>query len=189
MTCEVGPHHLFLSEEDFPRLGPGWCEVRPRLATKADVQSLWENLDVIDCFATDHAPHTRAEKGGANPPPGFPGLETALPLLLTAVVDGRMTLNDIILRSYTNPKRIFGLPDQPETWVEVDPQESWEISSADLFTRCKWTPFEGMKVFGRVKRVMLRGALAFDGDQILAAPGFGKNIRNFDPIQFKEGVI
>ena len=72
VTCEVTPHHLFLSQADIPALGAGRSEVRPRLATPADVQALWDNLDVIDCFATDHAPHTAAEKDGPKPPPGFP---------------------------------------------------------------------------------------------------------------------
>ena len=52
------------------------------------------------------------EKNSDNPPPGFPGLETMLPLLLTAVRDGRLTLDDVILRLHTNPRRIFGLPEQ-----------------------------------------------------------------------------
>ncbi|MEW5828527.1 MAG: amidohydrolase family protein, partial [Chloroflexota bacterium] len=92
VTCEVCPHHLFLTA-DFPLPegeGPGVRvngrkEVRPRLASREDVEALWANLDVIDCFATDHAPHTLAEKDSDNPPPGFPGVETILPLLLTAV--------------------------------------------------------------------------------------------------------
>ena len=88
VTCEVCPHHLFLSlpfrlprergrDRSSPRLrgGLGWGrkEVRPRLATQEDVDALWANLDVIDCFATDHAPHTLEEKDSENPPPGFPG--------------------------------------------------------------------------------------------------------------------
>lgn len=67
-------------------------------------------MDIIDCFATDHAPHTIEEKDSSSPPPGFPGLETALPLLLTAVHDGRLTLDDIILRMCINPRKIFQLP-------------------------------------------------------------------------------
>lgn len=63
-------------------------KVRPRLARKADVEALWANMDIIDCIATDHAPHTLEEKDGQHPPPGFPGLETALPLMLTAVAQG-----------------------------------------------------------------------------------------------------
>ncbi|MCX8025145.1 MAG: amidohydrolase family protein, partial [Thermanaerothrix sp.] len=157
VTCEVTPHHLFLSEDDIPTLGRGRAEVRPVLASSRDRQALWDNLDVIDCFATDHAPHTLAEKDGNNPPPGFPGLETALPLLLTAVAEGRLTLEDIIQRCYINPQRIFRLPAQPETWVEVDTESAWEIRSESLFTRAGWTPFEGWRVQGRVMRVILRG--------------------------------
>jgi len=177
VTCEVAPHHLFLTQDDIPSLGPGRSEVRPRLASAADCAALWENLEVIDCFATDHAPHTLAEKNGPNPPPGFPGLETALPLLLTAVSAGRLTMDDLLLRMVTNPRRIFNLPEQPETWIEVDPEETWEIRAERTFTRCAWTPFEGWKVRGRVRRVVLRGLEAFRDGKVLAQPGFGQDVR------------
>ncbi|MEZ4715850.1 MAG: hypothetical protein R2851_07160 [Caldilineaceae bacterium] len=84
VTAEATPHHLFLSTDDLPRLGARG-DMRPRLATPDDVAALWENMDVIDIFATDHAPHTLAEKALETPPPGVPGVETMLPLLLTAV--------------------------------------------------------------------------------------------------------
>ncbi len=177
ITCEVTPHHLFLTDEDVPSLGEGRSEVRPRLASKADQQALWDNLDVVDCFATDHAPHTLAEKDSPNPPPGFPGLETALPLLLNAVRDGRLSLEDVILRMVTNPRRIFNLPEQPQTWIEVDLDASWEISANQMLSRCGWTPFEGWKVHGRVRRVVLRGQEVFHDGQVLAKPGFGINLR------------
>jgi len=177
VTCEVGPHHLFLSESDFPNLPGGRGEVRPRLASPADQQSLWENLEFIDCFATDHAPHTLAEKDGPNPPPGFPGLETALPLLLTAVHKQQLQVEDIIARCYTNPKHIFNLPDQPETWVEIDPEEEWHIRATRTFTRSAWTPFEGRFVKGRVTKVVLRGKAAYQDGQILAPCGYGRNVR------------
>lgn len=177
ITCEVTPHHLFLSQADVPALGAGRSEVRPRLATPADRQALWENMKVIDCFATDHAPHTLAEKDGADPPPGFPGLETALPLLLTAFSEGRLSLEDLVLRAHTNPQRIFHLPAQPDTWIEIDPAVTWEIGSRDLFTRCGWTPFEGWKVKGRLRRVLLRGEEAYREGQVFAHPGFGHNVR------------
>jgi carbamoyl-phosphate synthase/aspartate carbamoyltransferase/dihydroorotase len=173
VTCEVTPHHLFLTADDLPRLGAGRGEVRPRLASPADREALWANLRVIDCFATDHAPHTLVEKDGENPPPGFPGLETALGLLMTAVRDGRLTIDDLIARMHTNPRRIFGLPNQKETFVEVDPEASWEVHGADLRSRCGWTPFEGMRIQGRVRRVVLRGRTVYADGEILAAPGSG----------------
>jgi len=178
VTCEVTPHHLFLTEADIPIIGTGRCEVRPRLATHADQAALWENLDVIDCFATDHAPHTLSEKDGLTPPPGFPGLETALPLFLTAVREGRLTLEDLIQRMVSNPRRIFRLPPQHDTCVEIDLGADWELHACEMHTRCGWTPFEGWKVRGRVIRVRLRGREVFRDGQILVEPGFGKNLRS-----------
>jgi dihydroorotase-like cyclic amidohydrolase len=180
VTCEVCPHHLFLSKDDNPAISsrhPGRAEVRPRLATKEDVEALWQNMDVIDCFATDHAPHTLEEKDSENPPPGFPGLETLLPLLLIAVREDHLTMDDIVQRCVINPRKIFRLPEQPETWIDIDEYAEYEIRAADQFTRCGWTPFEGWKVRGRVRKVVLRGKTAFEDGKILAEPGYGENIR------------
>ena len=186
VTCEVTPHHLFLTKSDIPTivgagLRPaltGRGEVRPRLASQADVDALWQNLDVIDCFATDHAPHTAEEKDGKNPPPGFPGLETALPLLLTAVADSRLTIPDLIEKMYTNPQRIFRIPTQAETWIEVDENAKYEIRASEQFTKCGWTPFEGWRVQGRVRRVVLRGKDVYKDGKVLAEKGYGLNVRS-----------
>ena len=177
ITCEVTPHHLFLTEKDAPAIGAGRSEVRPRLATAADRDALWANLEVIDVFATDHAPHTLPEKDSPNPPPGFPGLETALPLLLTAVHEGRLSLDDLVLRMVTHPRRIFGLPSQPNTWIEVDPSQRGAIRASQTYTRCAWTPFEGWPVTGRLERVVLRGRDAYSHGQVLAEPGSGQDCR------------
>ncbi len=177
VTCEVTPHHLFLTKDDVSAIGPGRSEVRPRLASHSDQQALWDNLAIIDCFATDHAPHTLAEKDGDNPPPGFPGLETALPLLLTAVREGRLTLQDLVRRMVEQPGEIFSIPKQPDTWVEVDPNYLWHLSAAHTFTRCGWTPYEGRQVIGQIRRVTLRGQEVFVNGQVLSQPGFGKDIR------------
>ena len=188
VTCEVCPHHLFLTRDDIPAIShghPGRGEVRPRLAAKEDVDALWQNMGVIDCFATDHAPHTIAEKDSDNPPPGFPGLETLLPLLLTAIDHGpfdtaqgrRLTYDDLIQKSVINPGKIFSIPDQPETWIEVDENAEYEIRASDQFTRCGWTPFEGWKVKGKVRKVVLRGKTAFEDGKILVETGYGQNFR------------
>ena len=177
VTCEVAPHHLFLTAESGQSLGAGRMEVRPRLASQEDVDALWENLAVIDCIATDHAPHTLAEKDSDNPPPGFPGLETALPLLLTAVAGGRLTMTDLVEKMNTNPRRIFRLPEQPETWIEVDDASDYEIHASNQFSRCGWTPFEGWKVKGRLRKVVLRGREAYRDGKMLAEAGYGRNVR------------
>jgi len=177
VTCEVAPQHLFLSTDFIKKLGSGPSEVRPRLASPEDSRALWDNLEFIDCFATDHAPHTAAEKRGKNPPPGFPGLETALPLLLTAADQGRLTLEDIVQRYHTNPGQLFHLPKQSETWIEVNETAEWTIRGDRQFTRCKWTPFEGWQVRGRVEKVVLRGKTAFENGRVLAEPGSGQPVK------------
>ena len=179
VTCEVTPHHLFLTTADATRLG-ALGDMRPRLATPDDVAAMWEHLAVFDIFATDHAPHTLAEKGVGvkdpvtNPPPGVPGVETMLPLLLTAVHEGRLTVADIVARCVHGPQRVYGIPAQPDTFVEVDVDVRYTLTNAAQHTRVGWTPFAGKAVFGRVERVTLRGQPAFADGQILAAPATGR---------------
>ncbi|XP_041261181.1 CAD protein isoform X2 [Onychostruthus taczanowskii] len=179
VTCEVAPHHLFLSQDDLGRLGKGRAAVRPELGTRQDVEALWENMDIIDCFATDHAPHTLEEKQGQEAPPGYPGLETMLPLLLTAVSEGRLSVEDIVQRLYENPRKIFGLPAQEDTYVEVDLEEEWIIPSSTVFSKARWTPFEGMQVKGTVRRVVLRGEVAYIDGQVLVPPGYGQDVKKW----------
>ncbi|NXR36181.1 PYR1 protein, partial [Zosterops hypoxanthus] len=202
VTCEVAPHHLFLSQDDLGRLGKGRAAVRPELGTRQDVEALWDNMDIIDCFATDHAPHTLEEKEGQEPPPGYPGLETMLPLLLTAVSEGRLSVEDIVQRLYENPRKIFGLPAQEDTYVEVCPcppaprsspqpsasdplswqvdlEHEWIIPSSTAFSKARWTPFEGMRVKGTVRRVVLRGEVAYIDGQVLVPPGYGQDVKKW----------
>jgi dihydroorotase-like cyclic amidohydrolase len=173
LTCEVTPHHLFLTQADSARLG-SLAHMKPPLGTEEDRAALWDNLDIADVIASDHAPHTIAEKEGPEPPPGVPGLETTLPLLLTAVADGRLSWERLIELTWGNPTRIFGLRQDEGTYIEVDPDDRYILEGSSLKTKCGWTPFEGMTMRGRVVRVYLRGALAYADGQVLVQPGFGQ---------------
>jgi len=184
VTCEATPHHLFLSTEDEIELG-AFGRVNPPLRTVDEVSTLWEQFDVIDMIATDHAPHTVEEKEGSTPPSGMPGLETMLPLLLTAYHDGRLTLPDIARVTSTRPAEVFGLehkgeiaPGYTADLTLVDLAETWRIDNGALFTRCGWSPFDGKQVKGRIRQVYLRGELSFDQGKVIAAPGCGKNIKS-----------
>jgi carbamoyl-phosphate synthase/aspartate carbamoyltransferase/dihydroorotase len=173
ITCEVTPHHLFLDESDAARLGT-LGDMRPLLGTADDVAALWEHInETIDCIATDHAPHTLEEKAGDSPPPGVPGLETSLTLMLTAVAENRLTLERLLKLMHDNPRRIFDLPEQPDTFVEVD-MEPYTIRGADMKNKCGWTPFDGMQAAGRVSRVILRGETVYEDGRILAQAGNGR---------------
>jgi carbamoyl-phosphate synthase/aspartate carbamoyltransferase/dihydroorotase len=103
-----------------------------------------------------------------------PGLETTLPLLLTAVAEGRLSLERLVALTHEGPARVFGLPSQPDTWVEVDTEVRHVLGHEALHTKCGWTPFEGMQVQGRVKRVILRDQIAFEEGEICVAPGYGQ---------------
>jgi carbamoyl-phosphate synthase / aspartate carbamoyltransferase / dihydroorotase len=176
VTCGVSPHHLLLDETDLAGIGRGFALVWPSLGTAQDRQVLWENMDIIDVISSHHAPHTAQEKSGADPPPGYPGLETMLPLLLTAVTDGRLSLEDLILRLHTNPKKIFGLPNQENTFTEVDLDAEWEIPKAMAESRCGWSPFAGRRVRGAVSRVVVRGEIAYLDGRLFADPGAGREV-------------
>lgn len=173
VTCEVTPHHLWLCDADLPRLG-AQGQMKPPLATADDRAALWAHLDIIDCFATDHAPHTLDEKANAQPPPGVPGLETMLPLLLTAVAEGRLTIEDVIQRLHTNPRRIFRVPVSEQTWVEIDTGTTYDLPTGGYQTACDWSPFAGLRVRGAIRQVTLRGQVVCRDGEILAAPGSGR---------------
>lgn len=175
ITCGVTPHHLFLTEIDAQKLGP-YGHMKPYLKTQKDVDFLWQNLDKIDLIESDHAPHTKSEKESETPPFGVPGLETTLPLLLTAASEGKLAIDDIIHLCHTNPAKIFNIPTDENTYIEVDETVTYNLSPENLHTKCGWSPFAGRRVKGKVKTVYLRGEKVFEDGKILAKPGSGKII-------------
>ncbi len=177
VSIGVTPHHLYLTERDLPRLG-GFGRMKPELKTPADAAALWAAVQdgLVDVIESDHAPHTVAEKTAERPAFGVPGLETTLPLLGLAVHEGRLTPERLSALVARNPQRIFGLKPPQGTYTVVDLADSFTINPATLRTQCAWTPFEGMRVFGRVREVWIRGTKVFDGEKVLADPGFGRNV-------------
>jgi dihydroorotase len=182
ITCEVTPLHLFLNEDDQQRLA-NFGKVNPPLRSPQDQQALWRNLAIIDTIATDHAPHTRAEKEQpySQSPSGMPGVQTMIPLLLTAAHAGKLTYSDIITRCVLNPIRIFGLQSKGALEVGkdadivlVDPGQEYILTNEQMLSKCGWTPFAGMRMKGKIQQVYLRGMLAYDQDRCLNSAGSGK---------------
>ncbi len=158
VTCGVTPHHLFLTENDVPRLGV-YGMMKPPLKSQADVDYLWEHLDDIDLIESDHAPHTHADKAaGAF---GVPGLETTLPLLLQAERDGKISRSQIIDKLHTVPAKLFNLDISDDTYVELEPVE-YEIDDKNLQTKCGWTPYTGLMGYGKLKTSVLRGSTLYE---------------------------
>jgi carbamoyl-phosphate synthase/aspartate carbamoyltransferase/dihydroorotase len=94
--------------------------------------------------------------------------------MLTAVHEGWLTIESLIELMASNPRRIFNLPSQPDTRVEVDPEATFTIADEILHTKCGWTPFAGLTAHGQVQRVILRGETVYEDGQVLAPPGNGR---------------
>ena len=177
VTIGVCPHHLFLSEDDLPTLGP-FGMMKPELKRKTDIRALWRaiRLGIVDIIESDHAPHTIAEKESGDPPHGVPGLETTLPLMLHAVADGRLPMQRACDMLSLNVQRIWRIAPFPKTYTLVDTDETYVIERENLVTKCGWSPFEGMRVQGKVREVWIRGTKVYDGETVLSPPGFGRNL-------------
>lgn len=171
ISCGITPHHLFLSHEDADRLGP-YGHMKPFLKSQKDIDFLWDHLDAVDIIESDHAPHTKAEKDSDNPPFGVPGLETMLPLMLTAQQEGRLSHEKLVSLLHETPKRLFNVPSDENTKVIVDMSE-YEIKNEDLKTKAGWSPFAGRRVVGKVTQVDLRGETVYKDGQIIANAGTG----------------
>lgn len=177
---EVTPHHLFLTQHDEKGLG-GFGIMKPRLGTKEDQRALWKALASgnVHTIATDHAPHTIEEKNTAKPPYGVPGLETMLPLLLHAVAEKKLTLQQLQQLCCHNPAQIFGIKnkgfiqvgyDADLTVVDMDLVK--EVRNELLFTKCKWSPFNGWKLRGWPITTIVNGNIVYrDGEIFAAASG------------------
>ncbi|MCF7844448.1 MAG: dihydroorotase family protein [Kiritimatiellales bacterium] len=168
VTCEVAPHHLFLTVDDYKELGT-LAKMNPPLRTASEQQALWKGIadGTVDCIATDHAPHTLEEKqidNALDSPSGVTGVETMLPLLLT-VAAGKwpnpnsappnipiFQYSNIPKLCFENPNRIFQLGASDEPRITIDMQKEWAITGSELHSKCGWTPYEGWKVKGQIVR-------------------------------------
>ena len=166
LTVEVPPHYLFLDNKDAKKLGY-LGTVYPALRSDKIRKTLWEKVKKADCIATDHAPHTLEDKKeGAH---GFPGLETSLGMMLSAYHAKKLELGWIVERMSEKPADIFGLAGvgrinegHSADLAIVDLKKEWKVKGEELYTKCKWSPFEGKKLKGRVKSVFFNGKLIFD---------------------------
>ena len=167
VTCEVAPHHLFLTTDDYALLGT-LAKMNPPLRARDHLEALWGGIadGTVDCIATDHAPHTLEEKKTSDPlkaPSGVPGVATMLPLLLTVAAGGwphpssarpaidHFDYETIRHLCFDNPNEIFRLGKTP-VMITIDLDAEWVIRGKELPGKCGWTPFEGWNVRGKIMR-------------------------------------
>jgi dihydroorotase len=177
VTSETLPQYLWLDARDYERLGTR-AQMNPPVREAQHGEALWAALHagVIDCLATDHAPHTLEEKARpyGQAPSGMPGVETLLPLMLHAVALGKCTLSQLATWLCEAPARCYGLRDKGRLAVGadgdvvlVDPGLRRTLRDADVVSRCGWTPFAGWTLTGAPVMTVLRGRPVYRGGQFL----------------------
>jgi len=172
ITCEVAPHHLVLTDEALTRMG-NLAKMNPPLRTKDDTEALWEGLAAGDvaCVASDHAPHTLAEKAASywEAPAGVPGVQHLLPILLDAAHWGRLTLERVAEVTATGPARLFGIENKGRIAEGCDADLTLcamgvarTVERADVRSKCAWTPYEGMTLHGWPVKTLLAGVVVYE---------------------------
>lgn len=156
---ETTPHHLFLNGSSYDTLGTK-VQMNPPLRTSEDQEALFAGImdGTIDTVGTDHAPHTIEEKSQpyGKAPSGVPGIETLLPLLITAAFEGKISMEKIIDVTSKNAQKIFGLEPNDDV-VLIDMNNEREVKRENLKTKCGWSPFEGWQLKGWPVYTVLKG--------------------------------
>lgn len=191
VTAEVTPQHLLMNTSAYEKIGT-FAQMNPPLRSPHDQEVLWQALldGVIDFIATDHAPHTLAEKGQAesvqspvqsektaadtillepaNVPSGMPGVETSLPLMLTQAMKGRCTVAQVSQWMSRNVAKAYGIANKGEIrvgWdadiVLVNLKEYKPVLRAELLTKCGWSPFEGWNLTGWPEITIVGGKVVY----------------------------
>ena len=189
-TVEVTPQHLTLTApEAYERL-KGLAQMNPPIRDSHHVAGLWRAIThgVADVLGSDHAPHTLEEKARPYPasPSGMPGVQTLLPVMLTHVAEGRLSLERLVDLTSHGAQRVFGIAgkgrmaegyDADLTIVDLNARRT--IRHEDMASRCGWTPFDGMEARGWPVMTIVRGRTVMrDGELIGTAGG--------RPVRFQE---
>ncbi|TAJ57453.1 dihydroorotase [Brevundimonas sp.] len=189
-TVEVTPQHLTLEgPEAYERL-KGLAQMNPPIREARHVAGLWRGVEqgVADVLGSDHAPHTLEEKARAYPasPSGMPGVQTLVPVMLTHVANGRLSLDRFIDLTSHGANRVFGIAGKGRMaegydadLTIVDLKAKHVLKHEDMASRCGWTPFDGFEATGKAMATIVRGRVVMkDGELIGSAHG--------RPVRFQE---
>ncbi|KAH6607691.1 pyrabcn [Trichoderma cornu-damae] len=163
VSCDVSVYSLYLSTGDYP-------ELDRLLPTPGDQAALWENMSTVDAFSVGSLPYQLAKSLGRRADTSS-GIADALPLLLTSVAEGKLTVDDLREKLYQKPMEIFELHDQVGTSIEVEVDRAYRVPPGNV-----WSPFEGRVMRGSVRRVTFQDAtVCLDGELLPVPPG-GKDM-------------
>lgn len=188
VTAETTPHYLLLDESHMKLVG-GIQKVNPPVRSRDHAEAIWQGVldGTVGGIATDHAPHTREEKTNENiwkVISGFVGVETSVPLMLTQVNEGRLSLETYVKLAAENPAKFFNLYPRKGVvavgsdadFTIVDMHKEGRIDSDRLHSRSRVTPFDGWKVKGGPVHTIVRGNLVMKNGKICGQP-MGKHVR------------
>ena len=172
VTAEVTPQHLLLNTSAYTTIGT-LAQMNPPLRSPHDNEVLWQALrdGIIDFIATDHAPHTLAEKAQTYPntPSGMPGVETSLPLMLTAAMAGKCTVAQVVQWMSKAIAVAYGIPNKGEIspgydadLVLVDLKNYREVKREEVLSKCGWSSFEGWNLTGWPVTTIVGGEIVYD---------------------------
>ena len=191
-SVEVTPQHLTLTApEAYERL-KGYAQMNPPIRGARHQAGLWRGVThgVADVLGSDHAPHTIEEKARPYPasPSGMPGVQTLLPVMLTHVAEGRLSLERLVDLTSHGPQRVFGIAGKGRIaegydadLTIVDLKAVRTLRHQDMASRCGWTPFDGMQVKGFPVMTVIRGQVVMRDGEVVA-PRSGK------PVRFQENL-
>jgi len=193
VTVETCPQYLLLSTDDQKKIG-NVMRVNPPIREPGHQEPLWRALreGVVDMISTDHAPHTPEEKTRDSIwqcDCGFPGVETQMPLMLSEVNRGRMSISDYVRWACVNPAKAWGFfPNKgviqagaDADIVLVDIKKEWSIDQSQLFSKSKISPWHGRRVQGGPVLTMVRGRVVMENGKLAAEPGWGRPARQQMP--------
>jgi dihydroorotase len=186
-SVEVTPQHLTLvAPEAYERL-KGFAQMNPPIRSAEHVAGVWRGIEtgIADVLGSDHAPHTREEKARPYPasPSGMPGVQTLVPIMLTHVVNGRLSLERFVDLTSHGVNRVFGLADKGRIaegfdadFTIVDMKAKRTITHDWMATRSGWTPFDGFEAKAWPVATIVRGTVVMRDDEIVAE-GTGAPVR------------
>jgi dihydroorotase len=192
-SVELTPQHLTLhGPEAYERL-KGFAQMNPPIRELEHQRVLWRGIatGVADVLGSDHAPHTREEKARPYPasPSGMPGVQTLVPIMLTHVADGRLTLERFVDLTSHGPQRIFGLADKGRIaegydadLTIVDLNTRRVIRHEMMASRAAWTPFDGFEAKGWPMATIIRGQIVMQDGEV-RAPGLGRPVRFLETLE------
>jgi len=193
VTCEITPQHLTMAAPECYKRLKGLAQMNPPIRDERHRAGLWRGiaLGIADVIGTDHSPHTLEEKAKSYPdsPSGMPGVQTVVPVMLTHVAEGRLTLERFVDLTSHGANRVFNIAGKGRLAVGydadltiVDLKARRTIRNEDQANRSGWTAFDGFEAKAWPMATIIRGRIVMRDDEVIAE-GTGQPVRFLETLE------